>query len=106
MTILPKILLDKEQEEKPGPSSSEAGRYAPPSPPSPGSWSGSSSSSQRDKPYLSESWEVERRDGGRRRRRVQVARAAPRSPVDNNRERKNSDDEYDAASAYDYHVSN
>ena len=56
----------------------------------------------------SENWEVERRDGGRRRRRVAgpSRTTTPRSPPVENRERCNSDDEYDAAFVYDCQVNN
>ena len=75
----------------------------PRSPPSPA----------RDKPFISDSWEVERRDGGRRRRRVAgPSRPVPRVPAQRvvgpipveNRERHNSDDEYDCHGVYDCQV--
>ena len=49
---------------------------------------------------------MERRDGGRRRRRVVGTTRAPtpRSPPVENRERNNSDDEYDSSFVYDCQV--
>lgn len=124
MTILPLKKFTK-SEEKPEEEHRDSESPPPtwastqPTPPiaSPGRHPSSSSlthSPPREREKSFDSWEVERRDGGRRRRRVvgpprpTPARPTPTRPTPRvaqvpveNRERNNSDDEYNAGDAYD-----
>jgi len=113
MTILPLKKFTKSEEkpeEEHRESESPPPAYVAPTS-SPGRHPSSSGHSTPPREKSFDSWEVEWRDGGRRRRRVvgpsrptpirPTPRTAAQAPVEN-RERHNSDDEYNAGDAYDW----